>query len=544
MKMFESERKKFLSMLAAFFVVLFAMFANGCGGGGSSGDGGIVPPPPTVEAPGVPTNFAVVATPDALLSATLTWSVPTTGGAVDTYEIYRSTTADNILDPANHIGSIPAVEGQIDYEFIDNVGLEYDVTTYWIVVAKNASGETATLPADCTLIEPPGVPNNFVVAGTKGGQDLSATLTWNVPTSGGEVVSYEIYRSTTAGTVFNPDNHLISIPAVEGQVSYVYIDNAGLIKDVPTYWVVTAKNAGAETPTPEFMFTFTNGEVESYGNNFAAAMIFADGYGITGLKLDSNKSWVKESVDPYNEIDFNTGLRPAFEQSLTDFPYWNVSTTFVKDGVTYYKQQTASTWQGEWKDGNDTEQHVTATWGDNLISQTLTGDSVIRIEMVLSKDLNASQEDNMTSYNMVSLYGSKYNEIYGTDRTEYNNTKAFVFATNAHLTIQKVAPTSEAPLYDQPLFSCDGGPGCFSSEVNVAGNFTYGFVWDLANANLNQEDKTGTWRITFSLDDTSVPTGTPNNTFIDAVTVPIEGDPSTFPVLDSNTSVHIDIIIH
>jgi len=391
-------------------------------------------------------------------------------------------------------------------------------------------------------IAAPGVPTNFVVVGNQGGQDLSATLTWDVPASGGEVVSYEIYRSTTAGTVFNPDNHLISIPAVEGQVSYAYIDNAGLEKNVPTYWVVAAKNAGGETPTSEKMWEFTTGEVTSYGNNFAAAMIFADGYGITGQAITG--TWTKETLNPGTDIDYNTGLRPSIDQvTLTELPYWDASTTFVKDGVTYYKQQTVSSWQGEWNSTSypDT-QHVTATWGDNLISQTLTSESKIRIEVVLTKDLDT----NMTSYKMVSLYGSKYNEIYGTDKSEYNNTKAFVFATNAHLKIQKVDEVGnplEDPLYDQTLFTGDG-PGHFASEINVAGNHTYGFVWDLANDSPGYE-KTGIWRITFSLDGESpAPISTPNNTYIDNV-APTEAESGgTLPVYVSPTEVYIDITIH
>jgi hypothetical protein len=99
-----------------------------------------------------------------------------------------------------------------------------------------------------------------------------------------------------------------------------------------------------------------------------------------------------------------------------------------------------------------------------------------------------------------------------------------------------------AEVEDQTLFdgSVPDGPGKFGAEINVAGNLTYGYVWDLKQNPV----PAGTYRITFSLDGTSVPTGTPNNTIIGSVAVPTEGDPSTFPVLDSETSTHIDIIIH
>ncbi|MDX1808331.1 MAG: fibronectin type III domain-containing protein [Sulfurospirillaceae bacterium] len=425
MKTFQSRNKVLVSMVAMLFVVLFGIMASGCGGGGDSTT-------QTVEAPGMPTNFTVVATPSGgALSATLSWSAPTTGGNVTSYEIYRSTTAANIFDPANHLISLPATT----HEFIDNAGLERGVTTYWIVAAKNAGGETTTLPQSYT---PPG--------------------------------------------------------------------------------------GGA-------------GEVVTYGNNFAAAVIFADGYGIGGLPIDGN--WTENNL---SLIDYNTSLRPSVTEAstLTEFPYFDENTTFVLDGVTYYKQKTASTWQGEWKNGAGTPQHVTATWGDNLISQTLNTQSIIRIEMVLTETLDT----NMTSYKMVSLYGTKDVEIYGTDKTTYETNTSFVFATNAHLRIEEVDAngTVGATVVDQTLFdsTIPDGPGKFAAEINVAGNLTYGYVWDLKQHPV----PAGTYRITFLLDNTSMPTGTFNNTYIDNVTVPVEGDPTTFPVLDSTTSTHIDITIH
>ena len=60
--------------------------------------------------------------------------------------------------------------------------------------------------------------------------------------------------------------------------------------------------------------------------------------------------------------------------------------------------------------------------------------------------------------------------------------------------------------------------------MNVAGNFTYGFVWDLKNQIMPGDvttGKAGTYRITFSLDPASPKDATRlNNTFIDSVSAP------------------------
>jgi len=384
----------------------------------------------------------------------------------------------------------------------------------------------------------PGEPTSLTVERTPE-TTLSATVTWSVPVSGGAPDSYEIYRSTTAGTVFQADNHVISIPAVAGQTTpYSFIDNAGLTP-VDTYWVVSAKNAGGESPTAEVLYKpigspAGGGGDEGYGNNFAAALVFADDVGITGLPVTG--TWTSDLTG----IDFNTGFRPVVGQRdallaatppVTTLPYLDPATTFVSGGVTYYKQQTPSTWQGEWAKGASEQQHVTAKWGDNLISQRFTDNSVIRIEMVLTKALTVP----MTSYTMKSLYGTKRNEIFGTDGTTYDNLTAFVFAANAQMTIQKMDGATNPVLVDHQSLWVGDGPGFLAGEVNVGGNFTYGFVWELGKQVLPPAipTKSGTWRLTFSLADFApAPVGTANNTYIDFVANGVH---------DSPTQVHIDI---
>lgn len=378
------------------------------------------------------------------------------------------------------------------------------------------SASTATTDPTVPTVAAPGVPTNFTVIRTPE-VTLSATLGWSPPTSGGTPVTFEIYRSTTAGTAFSPDNHLISIPVVAGQATYTFIDNAGLTA-VNTYWVVSAKNAGGETPTAEVMYKPIGppggggGGDAGFGNNFAAALIFADDIGIGGALITGD--W---TTDPAL-IDYNTGLRPLLGEIanlaaltppvlVTTLPYLDPLTTYLLGGVTYYKQQTASTWQGPWVRGAGAMQQVTAKWGDNLVSQKLTASSSIRIEMVLSNTLATA----VKSYTMKSLYGTRENEIYGTDGTTYDNLTAFVFASNARLTIQKLDGATNPVLVDLPLWKVADGPGNLAGEVNVGGNFTYGYVWKLNSLTLPPTipSKTGTWRLTFTLDPDNTLAGDP-----------------------------------
>lgn len=398
-----------------------------------------------------------------------------------------------------------------------------------------------------TTVVAPDAPTGLTVVRTPE-TTLSATVTWSAAATGTVPDSFEIYRSTTSGTAFLPANHVISIPAVAGQATpYTFIDNAGLTP-VDTYWAVSAKNAGGETASAEVMYKPIGppggtGDT-GYGNNFASAIIFADNIGIGNAVITG--AWTPPGVlFTTTPIDYNTGLRPLSNELadltaltvpviVTSLPYLDPNSAFLLGGVTYYKQQTPSIWQGEWALGASTQQVVSAKWGDNLISQSLSANSQIRVEMVLSKPLTTA----MKSYTMKSLYGARENEIQGTDGTTYDNLTAFVFAANAHLKIEKLDAGGTPivpPLYDQTLWMGDG-PGFLAGEVNVSGNFTYGFVWNLKNQVMpDGVPKTGTWRLTFSLDPNSpAPNNAPNNTVIDT---------ATNGVLDSSTQVHIDIVV-
>ncbi len=394
-----------------------------------------------------------------------------------------------------------------------------------------ASSSAAPLPAA------PAAPTALTVTG---GENV-ATLQWSPPAvsaSAGLPVSYEIYRSDTASTaelIVVSTNFVETIPVDSALTSYSYTD-MGLPGATTYNYVVTAKNAGGETPS-----TVASDQVSGppnpvvAGNNFSAALIFADDVGITNLALDPAKSW---TITDLAAIDYNTGLRPlaaevtamlALATPQTTLPYLTAAS---KIDTAYFEQKSINTWQGEWAKGAATPQNVTAKWGDNLSSASLSASAKIRIEMVLSKDVTATP---MTAYPMKLLSGSGTTELQGTTGIATPVTTAFVFATNAHLTLQKLdaagMPTGEL-IVDQALFdpAFPDGLNKLSGEIPVSGNFTYGFVWDPATTG----SIAGQYRVTFKLDATSqFGAGNPaNNTFMTS---------ATNGVRVSDAEVYIDI---
>lgn len=397
------------------------------------------------------------------------------------------------------------------------------------------SSESSALPA--VVIVAPGEPTALTVTG---GENV-ATLVWSPPAvsaNAGQPDSFEIYRSTTsptnAASLVSPANFVVSIPAIAAQTTpYSHTDIGLPGASSVYYYVVTAKNAGGETPSAVAHDSVTGPPVPAtYGNNFSAALIFADDIGITNVALDPAKGWTTDLT----LIDFNTGLRPLIAEvtamqglGQTILPYTPQQSRI---DPLYFEQKSINTWQGEWAKANGVDQEVTAKWGDNLSSASLSSSAKIRIEMVLSKDVTATP---MAVYPMKLLSGSGTNELQGTTAIATTTATAFVFATNARLTLQKLdaggLPTGPM-VVNQALFdpTVPDGLNKLSGEIPVSGNFTYGFVWDAATSG----SSAGKYRVTFKLDPTSsFGAGNPaNNTFIKTV---------ANGVRVSDTEVFIDI---
>jgi hypothetical protein len=231
---------------------------------------------------------------------------------------------------------------------------------------------------------------------------------------------------------------------------------------------------------------------EEYGNNLSVPVIFAEGIGLTG----------------YN-IAESTGLRSTTE-SLTE--------PFVVDGINYYLQQTVNTWCADFRRGSElAKEAIRLDWADNLVRQTWSANSVIRVENVMFID---NPNPAMIGYDMAYLGGEGQDEIWGTTGTTTESAIATAFSATARLKIEKLTGTDPldahgepivglAPLFDAAIYEgygLDGNlPDKYSAEINVGGKVIYGYNWNLGQYTLPEEfltyGKAGWYRLTFSIDD-------------------------------------------
>lgn len=371
----------------------------------------------------------------------------------------------------------------------------------------------------------------------------SVTLYWSAPADGPAVDSYNIYRSTSP----NVASDLASATKIEDVTSpYVDIVPEG---QVTYYYVVTAVNEDGEgAPSAEVSATPKGpkggGHTSTFGNNLSVPLVFADGLGVTGGVITGT-----------DHTDLATGLRPTATDITSPFPYLNPLDVVTVDGVDYYTQQSSSTWQANWKNARlDGMQSVFVDWGDNLTSASLRSTQrVIRVETNLLQDKGVPAAEGLTpswpdtesmlAYPMTLLGGQGINEMQGTTGATFEATRRRVFAVNARLKIQKLVdgvPQDHVCGFNGSIAEGFALPDSslvkYSSEINVAGAITYGFNWRLGAC--TSQDKTGAWRLTFSLDDVATVNGVdyPNNVSLDG----LDASETNSVLVDSKTT-YIDI---
>jgi fibronectin type 3 domain-containing protein len=393
--------------------------SNGDGEGGASDEVAVT------LAPSAPGTVSAVS---GNAEVTIDWR--DTLGATS-YNLYWSTTA----------GVTPATGTKIENatEPFVHTALTNGTAYYYVVTAIGAGGESlASEQVSATPQVPvPGAPQSLTAVLTPE-VTKSVTLQWSAPpppTNPVNVLSYNLYRSTTAGIVPNVSAaekivgvvspHIDAVPA--GQVTY--------------YYVVTAITAGGEGPasaevsaTPRGAPAAGGGGETGFGNNLSLPLVFADGVGITGAVITGT-----------DYKDLATGLRPTATDTADPFPYLNIADIYQLSNVDYYKQQSSSTWQASWINGKTGVQNVELDWGDNLVSAALSPNQVIRVETVLRQYPGGTSwptTDAMLAYPMAFLYGQGSTEMQGTIGTTVAATERRVYTVTADRSWQGTARRS------------------------------------------------------------------------------------------------------
>lgn len=144
--------------------------------------------------PGVPQNVQA-SNGTSPTSVAITWQAPSGGGSVTGYKIYRSTT--NAFCPGSPIASV----GGSTLSHIDN-GANANTVYYYSVRATGPGGDGNCSATDAGwrgFVDPPNPPTN--VSATDDLQDR-VVVTWQPPSSGQPVETYEIYRTESSSQAF------------------------------------------------------------------------------------------------------------------------------------------------------------------------------------------------------------------------------------------------------------------------------------------------------------------------------------------------------
>lgn len=424
-----------------------------------------------------------------------------------------------------------------------HTGLTNGLVYYYVVTAVGDGGESVESEQVSAVpqVPAPGAPTSVSAVLTPE-TTKSVTIQWSPPpppTDPADVLSYNLYRSLTPGI----DPNVSVANKFEGVVSpHIDVVPAG---QVTYYYVVTAVTAGGEgapsaevSATPKGSPSGGGGET-GFGNNLSVPLVFADGLGITGAVITGT-----------DYTDLATGLRPTAADVIDPFPYFNAEDIFSVALVDYYEQQSSSTWQASWINGSASVQNVEADWGDNLMSANLSSNQVIRVETVLRQYKGGTSwpdTEAMSGYPMTLLYGSGITEMQGTTGVAADAVERRVFAVTPRLTIQKLV--AGVPVDHECGFNGSIAEGLalpdgtdvpkYASEINVGGSLTYGLNWFINQC--TAVDKTGAWRITFSLDDSAEVGGVTyqNNTLIESL-----HSSETGAVLVDPQTTYIDVTVN
>jgi hypothetical protein len=185
--------------------------------------------------PGAPTNLhAVLGDPPGRV--TVSWDAPA-GAPVAAYLVTATST-----DGGTTRTCVPATLTAGSCTFTN---LTTTASYSFVVNAANAVGDTdsATFPNTPIVPDKPGAPGN--VAAARGNAASKATITWDAPTTGGEVVRYTVTPASSDNAAFIPTACEITSP----NLSTRSCDFTTLTASKPYTFVVSAINLAGHSNT-------------------------------------------------------------------------------------------------------------------------------------------------------------------------------------------------------------------------------------------------------------------------------------------------------
>ena len=292
--------------------------------------------------------------------------------------------------------------------------------------------------------------------------------------------------------------------------SIATVSTSGVVTGVAEGTVTITASSGGKSASAQVTVSGPRPSPETaFGNNLSVPVVFSEGIGITGLPV------TVAGAPNYA----NTGLRPGATENLVvnGLPYFyagNVSDCTWPDGTKAYCQKGLNAWQAQWLDGSAALQHASATWGDNIISQSLQTSAPVRVEV----SLNDLTSGTLSGFNMQVVSGTGSTESQGTNGVTAAMTPT-IYSVMPHLIVSKLDTSGGnavgSPLVDKRVIDALGaeeGPGNFAAEVNVGGKIVYGYNLRVSEA--------GWYRVAFVLEG-SATNGVINatrNVTIDALT--------------------------
>ena len=205
-------------------------------------------PSPTAEVlpdkPGAPTNVLVTVGPHEG-QATVTWSPPTSGGAVDTYTVTASSPNLDATLPDESPCIVDMVSSPSAHLSCAFTGMDVDEPYQFTVQAGNNAGSNSFGPTSAVVPGAPGAPTGVdveLVASTPG----SVIVTW-VPPAGGAVANYTVMPAATDNG--NVPTNCANLPPTATSCTFT-----GLRTTTSYSFVVRAHNAvgdGDADPAPQ-----------------------------------------------------------------------------------------------------------------------------------------------------------------------------------------------------------------------------------------------------------------------------------------------------